>query len=74
MEKSKFLFFVTMNISRKSSDFLKVLEITYQSIFLSAQTIILSRLKKIKKKYGKIENIFLRRWGFGYRSAEVRFS
>ena len=51
-----------LDIGRKWSHFLKGLEITYQSIFLSDRSDNIKSVKKNKAKYGRIKNIFLRRW------------
>ena len=61
--KTRKYFFTVLglDIDRKQSDFLNGLEITYQSRFLSARSDNIKLIKK-NEKYGKVENMFLRRW------------
>ena len=60
MKNQKYFFTALgLDIGRKESHFLKGLEITYQFIFLSAQSDNIKSVKEDKEKYGKIENIFL---------------
>ena len=63
MEKSKFLFNVAGGFGYRSEviTFSKGLEITYQSIFLSAWSDNIKSVKKNKEKCGKIESFVFRR-------------